>query len=259
MSPAAMQIRGLCKRFPEAAGGELTVLDHIDLEVRHGEFLSFIGPSGCGKSTLLKILGGLDQPSSGAVEADEDRLAFVFQRPLLLPWRTVLENVTFSLECRGKSSKVLRREAEEVLQKMGLSDYLRYKPHDLSRGMCQRVDLARALLVRPKILLMDEPFASLDVDTRAAMHCELLLRWKEQGFTVLFVSHALDEVVFLSDRVVFLSDKPCSISEIVDIPLPRPRAMDAESKVALVRLVEQFTRHLHDAHPQAARPAPAED
>jgi len=243
-----MRLKGLSKRFPDAAGGELNVLDGIDLDVREGEFLSIIGPSGCGKSTLLHILCGLDSATEGAMEVDEDRLAFVFQRPLLLPWRDVLDNVTFAMECRGHKRKAVREDAREVLNKMGLADYLHFKPHDLSRGMCQRVDLARALLLQPKILLMDEPFASLDVETRTAMHRELLLRWKEQGFTVVFVSHALEEVVFLSDRVVFLSDKPSRINKIVDIDLPRPRAVDAEGKVALVRMVDQFTQYMHENH-----------
>ena len=241
-----MRLHGLSKRFPDAAGGELNVLDGIDLEVREGEFLSIIGPSGCGKSTLLHILCGLDEATEGRVEVDRDRLAYVFQRPLLLPWRDVLDNVTFGMECRGLRRKDLRDDAREVLRKMGLADYAHFKPHDLSRGMCQRVDLARALLLRPKLLLMDEPFASLDVETRTAMHRELLLRWEEEGFTVVFVSHALEEVVFLSDRVVFLSDKPSRISQVVEIDLPRPRAVDAEGKVALVRLVDQFTEYLHD-------------
>ena len=243
-----MRLSGLCKRFPDAAGGELRVLDDIDLEVREGEFLSIIGPSGCGKSTLLQILCGLDTATAGTMEVDTERLAFVFQRPLLLPWRDVLGNVTFGMECRGHRRKAIRDDAMEVLRKMGLGDYAHYKPHDLSRGMSQRVDLARALLLQPRLLLMDEPFASLDVETRAAMHRELLLRWKEQGFTVVFVSHALEEVVFLSDRVVFLSDKPSRITKIVDIDLPRPRAVDAEGKVALVRLVDQFTQYLHERH-----------
>ena len=250
--PIAMRLRRLCKRFPDAAGGELTVLDGLELDVREGEFLSIIGPSGCGKSTLLQILCGLDKPSAGTVEIDEQRLAFVFQRPLLLPWRDVLDNVTFAMECRGHRRADVRDDAREVLQKMGLSEYLHFKPHDLSRGMSQRVDLARALLLRPKILLMDEPFASLDVETRSAMHRELLLRWKEHRFTVVFVSHALEEVVFLSDRVVFLSGKPTQINKIVDIELPRPRAVDAEGKVALVRLVDQFTRYLHEDHQSEA-------
>ncbi len=241
-----MRLLGLSKRFPDAAGGELSVLDDIELEVREGEFLSIIGPSGCGKSTLLQILCGLDDATEGTVEVDRDRMAYVFQRPLLLPWRDVLDNVTFGMECRGQRRQDLRGDALEVLRKMGLADYAHFKPHDLSRGMSQRVDLARALLLRPRLLLMDEPFASLDVETRAAMHRELLLRWKEQGFTVVFVSHALEEVVFLSDRVVFLSDKPSRITRVVEIDMPRPRAEDAEGKVALVRLVDQFTDYLHD-------------
>ena len=240
----AIRIRGLQKRFSDSRGKSLAVLDGIDLDVREGEFLSIIGPSGCGKSTLLSILCGLDEATAGEVLCDTDRLAHVFQRPLLLPWRSVLDNVTFSMECRGESARDLRDDACAILKKMGLEDFLHFKPHELSVGMRQRVDLARALLVRPTILLMDEPFASLDTATHVAMQHELLLRWQEQGFTVVFVSHDLNEVVFLSDRVVFLSEKPTRIARIVEIDHPRPRAADAEGRVALLRLAEELAERL---------------
>lgn len=244
MSTAGISIQGLTKRFVDADGRELKVLDGIDLTIRDGEFLSIIGPSGCGKSTFLNILCGLEEVTSGQVGIDRNNLAHVFQRPLLLPWRTVLGNVTFSMECRGVPSRRSRDEAVRILEMMGLGDYLRFKPHELSLGMRQRVDLARALLVKPRTLLMDEPFASLDVDTHGAMQQELLLRWKEQGFTVVFVSHDLDEVVLLSDRVVFLSEKPARINKVVEIDLPRPRAVDTEGKVALVRQAGEFAQYL---------------
>lgn len=247
MSGAGIHIQGLSKRFAGAEGSELNVLDGIDLDIREGEFLSIIGPSGCGKTTLLNILCGLEPPSSGQVEMDRDRLAHVFQRPLLLPWRNVLDNVTFSMECGGHRAREVRADALSILEMMGLQDFLLFKPHELSLGMQQRVDLARALLVRPRILLMDEPFASLDVGTHKAMQNELVLRWKEQGFTVVFVSHDLEEVVFLSDRVVFLTEKPVRIRKIVDINLPRPRATDMEGKVELIRLVEEFDKYLQCA------------
>ncbi len=237
---AAIRIQGLAKRYPGQGDAPLAVLDGIDLDVRPGEFLSIIGPSGCGKSTLLSILSGLEAPSEGEVDCGSDRLAQVFQRPLLLPWRDVLDNVTFSLECRGEKARDLRADATALLTTMGLQDFLHFKPHELSVGMRQRVDLARALLLRPRVLLMDEPFASLDARTHAAMQAELLLSWQEQGFTVVFVSHDLEELVFLSDRIVFLSEKPTRVARIVEVDLPRPRAADAEGRVAVLRLAEEL-------------------
>jgi len=204
--------------------------------VERGEFLSIIGPSGCGKTTLLHILNGLEPPSAGHVRAPADEMAFVFQRPLLLPWRSVLDNVLFSAQCRGLDLRPARAKAEDLLRRVGLADVLDYLPHQLSEGMKQRVNLARAQLIEPRVLLMDEPFAALDVDTRAAVHRELLELWQEQDLTVVFVSHNLEEVVRLSDRVAFLSAKPSAVQHIEPVDLPRPRAADAEGQVALVRL-----------------------
>jgi NitT/TauT family transport system ATP-binding protein len=234
--------RGIRKGFPMRRGGALPVLDGIDLDVRAGEFLSVIGPSGCGKTTLLRILAGLETADGGRVAVEPDAASMVFQRPVLLPWRSVLRNVTFGLECRGLRAREVRDEAMDLLRRMGLADFARFLPHELSRGMAQRVDLARALLGRPRLLLMDEPFASLDIDQREAMHRELLLRWREQGLTVIFVSHSLDEVVRLSDRVVFLSDRPARVVHEEPIDLLRPRGVGAEGRVAIVRRAEEL-RH----------------
>ncbi|MBM4394545.1 MAG: ABC transporter ATP-binding protein [Deltaproteobacteria bacterium] len=240
----AVRVRALRKRFAVSAGGDLAVLDGIDLDARRCEFVSVIGPSGCGKTTLLQVIAGLQAEDSGTVEVDRDHVALVFQRPILLPWRTVLRNVTFGLECRGRRAREVRDEAMDLLGKMGLADFARFMPHELSRGMAQRVDLARALLLRPRVLLMDEPFASLDVETREAMHRELLLRWEEQGLTVVFVSHTVEEVAALSDRVVFLTAKPARVAREVEVGLPRPRGADAEARVALVRRAEELRTFL---------------
>ncbi len=240
-----LRLEGLGKLFDDGRNGRpLVVLEGLDLELRRGEFLSVIGPSGCGKTTLLHILAGLEEPSRGRVRGERDSIAFVFQRPLLLPWRNVLDNALFSLECLGRNPADARRDAARMLEKVGLGDFLDYLPHQLSEGMKQRVNLARALLVKPSILLLDEPFASLDVDTRAAMHRELLELWREQDLSVVFVSHNLEEVVLLSDRVVFLSGKPSRVLRVEPIDLPRPRGLDAESKIAQVRLTDSFTRFL---------------
>lgn len=239
-APLALRVRGLRKRFGSAPPDSPDVLGGIDLDVRPGEFLAVVGASGCGKSTLLSILADIEEATAGTVDVDRDHLAFVFQRPLLLPWRNVIDNVTFSLECHGRRKRDVRDDARRLLERMGLGDVLTFKPHELSVGMRQRVDLARALLVRPKLLLMDEPFSALDRETQLAMHDELLQRWQEAGFTVVLVSHDLEEVVALSDRVVFLSDKPARVEEIVEVGLPRPRGKGVEGKIALLKRVEEL-------------------
>jgi len=233
--PSGLQVRGLRRAFP-AVG---TVLDGIDLDVRPAEFFSVLGPSGCGKTTLLRILAGLDRADAGEVRGD-DSPVLVFQRPLLLPWKTAVENAAFAVECAGRPRAEARREAAALLGRMGLGDALDRFPSQLSQGMRQRVDLARALLVRPRLLLMDEPFAALDVETRAAMHVELLDRCAERGITVLFVSHALDEVVLLSDRIAVLTRRPARVAEIVSVDLPRPRGRDRASRLALGERIEDL-------------------
>ena len=243
-SPGAVVLRltGLSKTYRDAgSGGELVVLDGLDLEVRDGEFLSIIGPSGCGKTTLLHIINGLERPTAGSVDVDRGAMATVFQRPLLLPWRTVLGNTCYSMECRGHRAAQVRPEAVRLLERVGLGDFLHFYPHEISLGMQQRVDLARALLVEPRILLMDEPFASLDVDTRRGLQDDLLALHAERRFTVVFVSHHLDEVVYLSERVAFLSAKPTRVREVTEISLPRPRNQGLEARVAFVEQVEALT------------------
>ncbi len=213
--------------------GELTVLDGIDLNVREGELLSLIGPSGCGKTTFLHALAGLVAARSGSVDHGGQRHAMVFQRPNLLPWRTLLDNATFGLACRGPVGADERARARVLLRSMGLGDHLGDRPHALSQGMQQRVNLARALLVEPDILLLDEPFAALDPITRRGLWDELLARVAERRLTAILVSHSLEEVATLSDRVVVLSDKPARVKAVVDVDLPRPRAADAAGRVAL--------------------------
>lgn len=164
----------------------------------------------------------------------------MFQRPLLLPWRDALGNATFALECRGHRARDVRDPARRLLERMGLGEALGLLPHELSVGMRQRVDLARALLVKPRLLLLDEPFASLDPNTRTSMHHELLDAWREGGFTAVLVSHDLEEVVTLSDRIVFLSDKPARVESVVEVDLSRPRAADVAGRLALLRRVEEL-------------------
>jgi len=224
----------------------VVVLDGLDLDVRRGEFLSIVGPSACGKTTLLHILAGLEPATAGSVQVDAERLAVVFQRPLLFPWRNVLHNVTFSLECRGHRRDEVAPAALALLQRMRLNEAAQHRPSELSQGMRQRVDLARALLVEPTVLLMDEPFASLDAATRVEMHAVLLDVWREFGFTVVFVSHDLEEVVLLSDRVVFLSEKPTRVTKVVEIDLPRPRGATPEARAEVYRLARELETPVSD-------------
>ena len=247
MTAPVLHVEGLRKVFGAPGTGEdLVVLDHVDLDVHEGELLSIIGPSGCGKTTLLHVINGLESATSGIVEVDRESMATVFQRPLLLPWRTVLQNACFAMECRGEARSSMRERATEVLGRVGLGSFLHFYPHEISRGMRQRVDLARALLVRPSVLLMDEPYASLDVDTRRAMQDDLLALREEYRLTVLFVSHQLDEVVTLADRVLFLSAKPTRVRHETDIDLPRPRNRGLEGKIAFVKQVEALTGFFQD-------------
>jgi len=211
-------------------GGRLRVLDDICLQVTAGEFIAIIGASGSGKTTLLRIIAHLIQPSEGTIRIDGQpvrqsggRVSFVFQRDSLWPWRTVLRNATYGLEIHGMRRDAAERQAQRYLDLVGLSGFESYYPHQLSGGMRQRVNLARALAVEPDVLLMDEPFAQLDAQTREIMQLELTRIWQNTGKTILFVTHQIDEAVFLGDRVVTLTSRPGAIRAITEITLKRPR------------------------------------
>ncbi|MFQ6057954.1 MAG: ABC transporter ATP-binding protein [Anaerolineae bacterium] len=213
--------------------GGLSVLDDISFEVQQGEFVSLVGASGIGKTTLLKIVAGLEPATAGqvwlsgrVVTGPPPELIFVFQdySRSLLPWRTVLGNVTFGLEHRdGQDSQVRMAKARQVLALTGLSDFECYYPWQLSGGMQQRVAIARALACEPAVLLMDEPFGSLDALTRSDLEDHLLRLWSVLGKTILFVTHDIDEAVYLSDRVLVLKGRPARLAGTVEVDLPRPR------------------------------------
>jgi NitT/TauT family transport system ATP-binding protein len=212
---------------------EVTALTEIDLSVRANEFISIIGPSGCGKTTLLKMIDGLIPYDSGRILIDGKQVtapgpdrAVVFQSFALLPWRTVLANVEFSLELRQTPREKRAVIARDFLQRVGLSDFENHYPHELSGGMQQRAGLARALAVNPAILLMDEPFGAVDAQTRQLLQEELLELWQREKKTVIFVTHSMDEAVYLSDRVVVMTPRPGRVAEVLDVPLPRPRIAD---------------------------------
>jgi len=209
---------------------EVKALADVNLSIRENEFLSIIGPSGCGKTTLLKLIDGLIPYDSGKISIGGRKVtapgpdrAVVFQSFALLPWRTVLANVEFSLELRRTSAQERTQIARGCLQRVGLSDFENHYPHELSGGMQQRAGLARALAVNPAILLMDEPFGAVDAQTRQLLQEELLELWQRERKTVIFITHSMDEAVYLSDRVVVMTPRPGKVTEVLDVPLTRPR------------------------------------
>ncbi|WP_456483203.1 ABC transporter ATP-binding protein [Methanopyrus kandleri] len=210
---------------------DLKVLDGITFEVSEGEFFAIVGPSGCGKTTLLKIIAGLEDYDAGRVLVDGEEVrepgpdrALVFQEYAIFPWKTVLENVMFAPLMQGKDPEEAERIARECLKVVpGLEGFEDAYPKQLSGGMKQRVAIARALAAEPRILLMDEPFAAVDAQTRNKMQEELLKIWEKTGQTILLVTHNVEEAVFLADRVMVLSPRPAEIVDIVEIDLPRPR------------------------------------
>jgi NitT/TauT family transport system ATP-binding protein len=224
-----LEVDGLGRQF-EGEDGPVVALDRVSFRAHKREFICLIGSSGCGKSTLIRILAGLDEPTSGRVLLDgkevrgpgRDR-GMVFQGYTLFPWRTVLENVTFGLEVGGQRRREAEELAREWIELVGLSRFAGAYPYQLSGGMKQRVAIARALANHPRILLMDEPFGALDAQTRGQMQSYLLQIWRQVDITVLFVTHDLDEAIYLSDRIVVLAPNPGRIVDTVEVPVPRPR------------------------------------
>ncbi|MEE9418876.1 MAG: ABC transporter ATP-binding protein [Desulfatiglandaceae bacterium] len=208
----------------------MTALNDFGIEVSRGEFLSIVGPSGCGKSTFLNVLLGLLRPDSGEMEIGGKKItgpglerAMVFQEFGLLPWRTVVANVELGLELKGVAPTIRHGRAAELINMVGLTGFEGHYPHELSGGMKQRVGLARALVTDPEVLLMDEPFASLDAQTRDLMQAELLQIWDKAKKTVIFVTHSIEEAAYLSDRVIVMTARPGRTKSILKINLPRPR------------------------------------
>lgn len=227
-----LAVQDLRKAFGPT-GHEHIVFDDVSLEIHRREFVCMIGPSGCGKSTFGRIVAGLDEATRGVMLLDGKPVAgpgpdrgMVFQGYTLFPWRTVKQNVMFGLEMQGKSSAAAESTAREWLDMVGLSAFEEAYPHELSGGMKQRVAIARALANEPRILIMDEPFGALDALTRAKMQAYLLQIWKKVDVTILFITHDLDEAVFLSDRILVFGVNPVGIGEFIENPVPRPRTPD---------------------------------
>jgi NitT/TauT family transport system ATP-binding protein len=228
-APAKLEVRGLVKRFGSGKN-EVLAIDGVDLDVPAGGFVTLVGTSGCGKSTLLNIVAGLETPTSGTVLVDGDRVVgpgpdrgVVFQQYSLFPWRTVAENIAYGLECRGMRKAARAEKVAEMLGVVGLTEFAGRLPRELSGGMRQRVAIARALVTEPDLLLLDEPFAALDQQTRQTMHEFLRKVWRRTNATVLMVTHDVGEAVYLSDEVVVLTARPGRIRERIEVPFGRSR------------------------------------
>jgi NitT/TauT family transport system ATP-binding protein len=237
MAEAAIEARGLSKVYATRRGS-VAAIEGLDFSARPGEFVSIVGPSGCGKSTFLHIVAGFVDASAGAVTVDgaavegpDPARGIVFQEFVLFPWKTVMGNVSYGLAERGVPRRERVPRARKYIEMMKLTGFEKHYPKELSGGMKQRVALARSLIMDPEILLMDEPFGSLDAQTRVVLQRELLQIWERTRKTVLFVTHSVDEALYLSDRVYVLSGRPARVKEIVEVPLPRPRDREAILRV----------------------------
>lgn len=235
-----LELRGIAKTFP----GGTVALDGLDLAVRRHEFLCILGPSGCGKSTALRLIAGLARASGGQLAwpdgGSAGDIGFVFQEPTLMPWATVFDNVHLPLKLQGRERRRAGEAVTEALEMVGLADFARAYPRELSGGMKMRVSIARALVTRPRLLLMDEPFAAVDEITRTRLNHDLLGLWRGQGWTVVFVTHSVYEAVFLASRIVVMSARPGRIVAELEIAEPYPRN-------AAFRLSEAYLRYCGQA------------
>ena len=232
MSAAQVTLRGVTKVFPAAAGGKAVhALGPINIEIKKGEFFAVVGPSGCGKSTLLELIAGLTAPTEGEIEFEgrairenvPDGIGVVFQEDACFPWLNVLENVEFGLRQKNIDAEEKARQAAAVIDMMGLREFARSYPAQLSGGMRQRVCIARTIVAQPRLILLDEPFGALDQQTRLLMGDEVLRLWRQTGATVFLITHALDEAAMLADRIVVMSARPGKAIDLVETGWPRER------------------------------------
>ena len=255
MSRVALQ--HLTKVFEESERKRITAVNDLNLSVESGELLVLVGPSGCGKTTTLRLIAGLETPTAGSVSIDgrdvtqlppkERNVAMVFQQPSLLPWRTVLGNVVYGLELQGRMSRRDSLErARDLVRLVGLSGFEQAFPTELSGGMQQRVNLARALATDPEMLLLDEPFAALDAQTREFMQRELLHIWEETRKTALFITHDIKEAVYLADRVLVFTRRPGRVKTCVEVDLPRPRELNIKRDPRFLAYEDQILNSIEE-------------
>ena len=243
---AKIRVDRVTKLF-STGDSEILAVDDVSMDIRLGEFLCILGPSGCGKTTLLNMMAGLLPPTRGqiliddrAVEGPGNDRTFVFQEYALFPWMTVLENVAFGLESRGVGQEERQDSARKILENMGLGEFVDAFPHAISGGMKQRVSIARALAVNPEIILMDEPFAALDAQSRLILQKELLSIWEVLKKTVVFVTHNIEEAMLLSDRIAIMTARPGKIKKVVEVSLPRPRDIASLEYLIILKEVQQL-------------------
>lgn len=255
LGPEGVQARGALSvnRLSFSFAGGDPVLRDVSFSASPQEFISLVGPSGCGKTTLLRLAAGLLEPDTGGIELDgvpvlqsTQDVGVVFQNDRLLPWKRVIDNVAIVLETRGVSKNEARQRSQQQLAIVGLDGAEQKYPHQLSGGMRQRVNLARALVISPNVVLLDEPFAALDAQTREFMQAELLSIWQKNRATVMLVTHQLDEAVFLSDRVVVLGSHPGRVLDVVDVPFDRPRSLDLKHDPAFHEVTDVIWRLIKD-------------
>lgn len=241
-----IQVKDLDVTFKDNSGNDVKALTGVNLDIYKGEFISLLGPSGCGKTTLLRSIADLQEPTDGTIRISgqtpkelrlQQKFGFVFQQPVLFDWRTVKKNVELPLEIMYQSKADRAKRADEMLEMVGLKDFANHFPKQLSGGMQQRVNIARAFGIRPEILLMDEPFSALDEFTKEKLYEDLLRIWRQTNKTIIFVTHNIQEAVFLSDRICVLSPHPGRLSAIVDVNLPRPRTLDMKESAHFNELV----------------------
>lgn len=256
---AAISLRAVTKVYDTTRGSTLS-LDRVSLEISRGEFITLVGPSGCGKSTVLNLIAGLLMPTSGDVLVDGRRVTgpgpdrgVIFQQYALFPWLTVQQNVEFGLRLQKLGREEREERARHYLRLVGLQDFGRALPKELSGGMKQRCAIARAYAVNPSLLLMDEPFGALDALTRVQMQDELLGTWQQERKTVVFITHDVDEAVYLASRVVVMSPRPGRISEIIDVPLPYPRNEELRLSPEFAEIRARVWRGVH--HRDGGTPA----
>jgi len=246
------------KKIFKSGEKRVVALDCLNLEVKENEFVVIVGPSGCGKSTFLHIVAGFEKPTSGKIFLDGKEITgpgpdrgFVFQEPVLYPWKTVLDNVSFGLELQGVKKEEARRIAMKYVKMVGLEGFENMYPHSLSGGMKQRVEIARALAYNPEVLLMDEPFGSLDAQTRKIMQGELMRIWEKMKKTVIFVTHSVIEAVYLADKIIVMTARPGKVKGVIEVKLARPRSYTSEKflrirKKVLKLLEEEVLKSLKE-------------